>query len=207
MFVATDFGHRSFGQDRRVVVVNVEPFDHIIIVLLDHQPLVTLATWTAALHLDQGKVALKPFALQPEFQISFGQHGGCFGVRSWNVFAFHRNWRQGLPLPYIPHHDRTSTIVAFWNSPFKIEIRDGVILHMHGEAFISGIKRRSPRDSPRLQHAIKFETKIVVQARGAMPLYDKAMSTFLFYFRRGFWRFFKPAFALIFLERHWVIVV
>ena len=51
-----------------------------------------------------------------------------------------------------------------------------MILHLHGQAFVGGVERRSLGDSPRLEHSFHLQAEIVVQARRAVFLYHEAMS-------------------------------
>ncbi len=55
-----------------------------------------------------------------------------------------------------------------------------MIFHLHGQALVGGIERRSLRDGPRLEHALHLQAKVVVQAGGAVLLHHKAVAGFLF---------------------------
>ena len=124
-----------------------------------------------------------------KFEVALLQH--LVGV------AAHR-----FPCAHVPNHDSARAIVAFGDSAFEIEVGNRMILHLHGEALVGWIERRTFGNSPRFQHAIHFQAEVIVKAGCSMLLHDEAMT----FFRRDFTGRFRGAvelaFALIFFESH-----
>ena len=118
--------------------------------LLDHEPLVALASGTPTFHLDQGEVAFEALSIEPELQVTLAQHGRGLGFGAGNIFSIYGYGRQGLPCAHVPYHDAAGAIVTFRDVSFEIEVRHGVIFHLHGESFVGRIERGSFGHSPGL---------------------------------------------------------
>ena len=102
-----------------------------------------------------------------------------------------------MPGPDIPHHDRPSSVVAFGDNAFKIEVRYGMILNLHGQTLVAGIEGWAFGHGPRLEHAIHLEAEVVVQASSTMLLYHEAVAGLLLHLGRRFGSFFKAAFTFV----------
>ncbi len=77
-----------------------------------------------------------------------------------------------------------------------------MILDLHRQTFVGGIKRRAFGDRPRLEHALHLQPEIVVQPRRGMALDDKAVPRFLFDLRRRLGRFLKTPLSFVLVKRH-----
>jgi len=93
------------------------------------------------------------FALDHELKLAFSDRG--------RVIGFFRH-----PIAAIPELDRAT----LRNSPFEVAVVERMIFDLDGEALIMQIDRRTLGDGPGFQYAVKFETEIVVQARGGVFL-------------------------------------
>ena len=80
--VAGNLFQSPTAEHRRVDRRNVVSLHHMIVVLLDHQPLVALAPRTPPAHLDQREIPFQPLPVQTKLQIPLGQHRCRFGLRS-----------------------------------------------------------------------------------------------------------------------------
>src|SRR5580693_1348002 len=194
---------QAASTERRLVErLYVISLDHKLIVLLDHQPFVSLAAGTPTAHLDQREVSIQLLAVQAEFQIAFGQHRRGFGLRPRHILPVDRYRRKRLPRAHIPYHHGSRAVVTFWNIALEIEIRNRMILHLHGQPLVRRIERRSLGHRPRLQHAFHLQAKVVMQPRGSVLLHHKPMPRLALHFRRRLRRLFKPPLSFVFLKRH-----
>ena len=106
----------------------------MLIAMFDQQPFGSLGTWAARLHVYQSKLTLQLFAMQPELEVAFFQHGRRIAHR--------------LPFPGIPDHYCACAIIVFRDRPFKMKIRDRMIFYMHGQPLIRRIKRGTFGNGP-----------------------------------------------------------
>ena len=77
-----------------------------------------------------------------------------------------------------------------------------MIFDLHGQTLVGGIKRGPFGDSPRFEHTLHLQPKIVVKPRSAVPLHYKAMPLALVELR---WRFrcvAETPFPFVFFEGH-----
>ena len=140
-----------------------------LVALLDEQPLVSFA---AALHVDQGEIAVELLAVQAEFQVAARQLFGPGGVA------------QQFERAAVPQHHAARAVVAGRNVAFEIAVLDGVVLDMGGEVLHRGIERRALGHGPGFQHAVDFQPEIVVQPRGIVPLHAEVIAGALAVLRR-----------------------
>ncbi len=77
----------------------------------------------------------------------------------------------GLPIAAVPQLDRAATIFALGNCAFKVAIIERMILDFHRQPLVVGIERWSLGYGPRLEHAVQFQTKVVMQP-GRVVLLD-----------------------------------
>ncbi len=77
-----------------------------------------------------------------------------------------------------------------------------MILHLHGEALVGWIERRTLGNSPRFQYAIHFQAEVVVKTGCPMLLYYKAMTFFSRDFAGWFGSAVELAFPFVFFESH-----
>ena len=80
----------------------------------------------------------------------------------------------GLPIAAVPQLNRAPAVFAFGDCAFKITVIERVILNFHRQPLVVWIKRWASRYGPRLEHAIQFKTKVVVQSGSVMLLNHKA---------------------------------
>lgn len=73
----------------------------------------------------------------------------------------------------IPDDDLTGPISPLRYGPFKIEIRQGMILHLHRQPFISRVHGRPFRNRPGAQNALLLQAKIKVEAGGMVFMNDE----------------------------------
>jgi predicted nucleic acid-binding protein len=96
-----------------------------------------------------------------------------FDVHLLNPFETMRNWRFAPAETAFCARARTSPPPSLpaggsrGNHPLERGVLERMILRLHGEALLGGIKRLTFGDRPRLEHAIAFEAKVIMQpARG-----------------------------------------
>jgi hypothetical protein len=77
-----------------------------------------------------------------------------------------------------------------------------MIFYCHCEAFVCGIERRPLRHGPRFEDAFHLESKIIVQVRSTVLLYNETELTFLLHLWWGFRSAIEVALAAIFLQGH-----
>src|SRR5579862_1811652 len=116
--------------------------------LLDEKPLVPLASRTPRFNVNQREIAFQALTVEPKLQVALGEHGSGFGISPGIVFAIYRDRRERLPGADIPNDHAASSVVAFRDRAFKVEIRNRMILHLHREALVRRIERRPLRNSP-----------------------------------------------------------
>ncbi len=73
-----------------------------------------------------------------------------------------------------PGNYGAGTVVAFGDDAFEVEVRDGMILDGHGEAFVRGIEGGSFWDGPRFQHAFHLKAEVKMQASRIVQLNDES---------------------------------
>src|SRR5262249_53188877 len=78
------------------------------------------------------------------------------------------------PRAAVPDHDRAAAVLARRDHALEVGVLDRVILDRHREPLDARIERGAFRDGPREQHALPFETEVVVQMAGAMLLDHEA---------------------------------
>jgi hypothetical protein len=76
----------------------------------------------------------------------------------------------------VPNHDIAGPVIALGNMPDEMQILDRMVLHPHGEAFLSGIERRTFGDRPRLEYSSSFDPEVVMETRGVVLVDDKPLS-------------------------------
>jgi hypothetical protein len=174
-------GVAGSGRGRRVALLDEEP------VLL---PVVRLFPPADS---DQHPAAPQFFAVEREFEPAVAQRRRRVGV-GWN------------PGAAIPEHDRSAAVFVLWNDPLETAIFERMIFDFDREPLFTGIEARSFRHCPALEHAIEFETKIIVEPARRMLLDDEGQrARGLAWPRRGpgrFRGFAKVAFLSVFFERH-----
>src|ERR1039458_3089811 len=200
--VARNLFQGPTAEHRRVDRRDVVSLHYLIVVLLDHQPLVPLAPRTPPPHFDQREVSFQPLPVQTKLQISLGQHRRRFRFCAGRILPIHRNRRKRLPCAHIPHDHGSGAVVVLGNVALEIEIRNGMILHVHRQPLVRRIERRPLRHRPRFQHAFHLQAEVVVQPRRIVHLHDKPIPRLRRHFRRRLRRLLKPSFPLIFLKRH-----
>ena len=102
--------------------------------MLDEQPLRSFAARTPGLHVHQSEVALQLLSIETKFEVAFAHHLRYIALR--------------FPRTHVPHHHRTSAVVSIRDGTFEVEVRNWMVLYLHGEALVSGIERGSFGDGP-----------------------------------------------------------
>ena len=200
--ISGNFGQAALAQDRRIVGLDIKAIDRFVVMFLNQQPFRPFASRPPAAHLDQREIALQSLACETKFQIALGQHLRGFGFGAGNVFSIYWHRREWLPRAHIPDHDGACAVIVLGDDAFEIEIGDGMIFDLHGQALIGGIERRAFGHGPRFEDAFHLQAEVVVQPRGVVLLHYETVARFFFDLGRGLGRFFKPAFARVLFEGH-----
>src|SRR5262245_27158242 len=95
-------------------------------------------------------------AVQKEVQVSLG-------VAGTRVL-------QRLPVTSIPEHHGPTAVFTPGDQPLEVPIVHRVIFNVNGQPLVSRIEAWTSRHGPALEHAIKLESKVVMQPRGGMLL-------------------------------------
>src|SRR5215213_8540694 len=103
------------------------------------------------------------------------------------LVSFHRRAVDYVVVAAIPKHHCSCAVIAFGNGAFKSTILDGMILDVHGEPFISLLRRHSFGNSPRFENPLHFKPKIIMKPAGVVFLNDKRQSACLGPMRPTFW--------------------
>src|SRR5690606_29575018 len=108
----------------------------------------------------------------------------------------------GLPAAFIPEHDRAAAIFALGNGALEAAIVERMVFDAHGETLVGGIIGWALGHRPALEHAIEFDTKIVVETRGVVLLHHETITGRLARtgFPGGLLCLGKVALGLVFLE-------
>src|SRR5438477_1159454 len=77
-----------------------------------------------------------------------------------------------------------------------------MIFHVHGQPLVGSIEGRAFRNSPGLEHAFHFQTKVVVQMGSSVLLNYKPESLFGIELGRGLGGVIKATFAFVFFKGH-----
>jgi len=85
----------------------------------------------------------------------------------------------GLPLlelvpALVPDLHRPAAVLAFGDVAFEVDVRQRVILGLHGEVVHLGVGRQALWHGPRRQHAVALQPEVPVQGPGVVLLHDKA---------------------------------
>ena len=103
----------------------------------------------------------------------------------------------------IPQHHAAATILAFRNVAFKTAVIERMILHMHGQMLGQWLQAGPFGNGPGFQRSVHFQAKVIMQARGIVPLHAEVISGWSgLLARRRLRRFIERAFPLVFFERH-----
>ena len=81
--------------------------------------------------------------------------------------------QQILVCASIPECDQACSVLTLWNHSAEVSIGKGMILNLDGQALHRRVHGRLLRHRPTLEHAFRFQAKIVVQTGGMMFLHDK----------------------------------
>ena len=149
---------------------------------------VPLVPGPARLHVDEGEVAFQLLAVQAKLQVALGEHLARVALR--------------LPCADVPDHDCARAIVARRNDALEVEVRNRMIFHLHGEALVGGIERRTFGHGPGFQYAFHLKAEVVMQAGSAVLLHHEAAPLALAQLGRRLGRLLEVAFPFVFLERH-----
>src|SRR5262249_19894036 len=166
------------------------------------QPFRTLSSRSSRFHVDECEIAFQSLPMKSDFEIAFFEHGRSFHVSARQILAVPRLGRERLPGAQVPHHDRSRTIIALGNDSLKVKVGDGMILYLHGQAFVVGIKRWTFGHSPRLEHTFHLQAEVVVQTGGPVTLHDKTVPGTLLEFGRWFRSFREASFTFVLFEAH-----
>src|SRR6185437_10915982 len=102
---------------------------------------------------------------------------------------------------FIPNNHGPAAVFTGRNNAFKITVVERVIFRLNRESLVTGTRGWTFRHRPRHQHAVHFQSKVIMQTTGGMLLYDKLQITAaLRSLRRRFRSFFEIPLSAIFLE-------
>ena len=130
------------------------------VALFDEQPLVAFA---AALHEDQGEIAVQLLAVEAELQVAARQLALGVAVA------------QQLERAAVPQHHAARAVVAGGDGALEIAVFDGVVLHMRRQVIHRRVERGPLRNGPGFQHAVDFQPEIVMQPGGVVPLHTEGI--------------------------------
>src|ERR1700730_7933740 len=77
-----------------------------------------------------------------------------------------------MPMAAIPDHDGPAAVLALGNRALERVVFDRVILDVDCQALVARNQARPAGHGPALHHAVKLESKVVVQPTGGMLLDD-----------------------------------
>ena len=176
--------HGFAGEDGGVVLF----FGYGLHVLaaLDEEPFV------AAAELDEIPFAAEFFSGEDEVEFPFFEiFGGGVG--------------EGFERAAVPDHDGAAAVLALGDGAFEIDVGDGMILDVDGEAAVAFFVGHALRHGPGFEGAADFEAEVVVEAGGGVFLDDETMAgagaawgATAF----GFGGFREISLTDVFLERH-----
>src|SRR6478609_827550 len=113
-------------------------------------------------HADKNPATAKFLTCKCEFELAFAQSVVGIGT------AFRR------PEAPVPQHHGAAPVLSFRNCALKISIVERVVLHLDREALICRVERRSLCHRPGLEHAVRFESEVVVKPGGSVFLDHEA---------------------------------
>ena len=123
---------------------------HMIVALLDQQPVVLVAL-----------VAARAAAPAPICPAAARRAGSKASLPFFSASSTSPLLR--LPGAAVPQHHGAAAIFAFRNRAFELAVFDRVILDMHREPLVVRILARALRHRPAHQHAVPFQAEVVVQ--------------------------------------------
>src|SRR3981189_2114169 len=136
--------------------------------MLDQQPVSTaiLTIGVAAttlvpvpLHAYQHPAPVQALALEDEFQVAFLQPLVRIAL--------------GQPVAAIPELHRAAAILALGNGALEVAVVERMVLDLDRQPLVVRIERGAAGHCPRLEGAVEFESKVVMQARGVVALDDE----------------------------------
>src|SRR5690625_2521242 len=159
----------------------------MLVLPLDEQPVILFFARLSR-HPDKMPAPEELFAVDAEFEVSL----------------LHSLLRinERLPPATIPEKDSAAAIFILWDRPFEITIFERVILGLDRQTFLARHEAWALGHGPAFQHAIHFQTKIVMQPARIMFLDEIAVAL------RGrvpalrFRGFREIALLPVFLQRH-----
>ena len=144
------------------MVLGVPAVDGEVVVLVQQQPLLLVATLLVGAH--QHELAAQLLAVELDVQLS-GLDGRArivgllLGV--------------GHPGAAVPHDDVTAAVPTARDDPLEGGVLDRVVLHVHRQPAHRRVERGSLGHRPRDQHAVHLEPEVVVQRSRAVALDDE----------------------------------
>ena len=97
-----------------------------------------------------------------------------FDVSALDPFSDTLRWGLGCKQIFvgtlIPYDNFACAVLALGNLTAKTRVLEGMVFDVHRQAFFRRIESWLLWDGPALEHAIRFETKVVVQPRRVMFL-------------------------------------
>ena len=158
--IAPDLVHRAPSAHARREACDAVVVARVSVALLDEEPVVLAAVAFARRQAHEHPGAVQPFALQDELQLASAQ------------ILVHV--AQGLPRPFVPEHHDAAAVLALRNGTFEVAVVERMVLHMHGQALVSGVVRGAFGDGPAEQRAVPFQPQVVMVAARQMVLHDEA---------------------------------
>src|SRR5262245_47650202 len=135
----------------------------VLVVLVEQQPLFLA-----------GGVGPRPYEHEPAAQLFAGQVGVQLAAL-YRVTRIRRIARLvRLPRAGVPDDDVAGAVPAGRDHALEVEVLKRMVLDLERGAPDLRIERRSLRHRPTHEHTVDLEAHVVMEAAGAMPLYDEA---------------------------------
>jgi hypothetical protein len=132
-----------------------------VVPLVQQQPVVLAVGLVAP---DEDEAALQLLAVEVEVQVALFEGLGRVGVTG------------RPPGPPVPH-DHVAFAVALGDHALEVVVRQGVVLHLDGQAAGLGVERRTLGDGPAEEDAVVLQSKVVMEPSGPVALDNEAMSS------------------------------
>ena len=152
--------------------------------LLDPEPLVVLAG------ADQGEVSSNACSVKGELEIPLEKL----------LIKIIATVGSGVPDVH-----PAGAVVSGRDGALEVQVFQGVVFGVHGQAFDGRIQAGSARDGPGFQHSVVLQAQVVVQAPGVVALDGEAgeLAAGDFFLTAGFGGLIEVALALVILEGHY----
>ena len=134
------------------------------VVVLDQQPVVSLAALAVLFHPYKDETAAQPLTLQHDLEIALPQALARIGP--------------GLrrPVATVPQHYRAAAVLSLRDRAFEVAIVERVVLDLHRQTANLRVQRRALGHRPGLEHPVELQAEVVVQPRRLVLLDHEAQA-------------------------------